>query len=61
MYENLMLGFITLAFFSVSMGVTATFIYSMWIDYKSFKEFKGGIEDVIREIEEDPKDPPLGR
>lgn len=61
MYEQIMLGFITMAFFAVSMGLCASFLYGMWVDHQEFKMYQEGFKHATEEIEEEPKDPTAGR
>ena len=60
MYELLMLGFITMAFFAVSMGLVATFVYGIWVDYQEFKTFKKGFMYEQEKDEDEPHDPTAG-
>lgn len=61
MYEQIMLGFITMAFFGVSMALGAVFVYGIWADHQEFKMFREGFTNEQDKTEEEPKDPPAGR
>lgn len=61
MYESIMLGFITMAFFAVSMGFLASMLYGIWIDRQEFDMYQEGFRRDPNQPEEEPEDPPIGR